>query len=378
MQRVSSSSCKFYQPGLRRGFLSLQRAKVAVGEAVRHDVEAELAEVLLQVVHLATRRLLVVLGDVVLALRRAADNGVVCLIGVIVVLLLLRLLLTLSLLLLALGTVNRLGSVVLDVSVLLELGVVLLDLLLDIDEILALCRVVARIGDNLLVEPPVLDRADDVDSELTVLAQRLVPVRRQTLLEDHHARNRVHEHVAHGATVLGVGVDVLHAAQAGVRVTELVPFADDLEHVGDQVGDLEFLRHQVQIEEHTEVGLLAGNGERARVEPADEGLEGIVIIFGESERLCVAAFSVEDLAEEWRVVAQELLVKDPVCVLFADVDVDHRAREQPSNTRLATINLMRLEPEHFPAIAIDEIYLLVKWLLVRHDGYSDLRPLGLN
>ena len=29
-------------------------------------------------------------------------------------------------------------------------------------------------------------------------------------------------------------------------------------------------------------------------------------------------------------VAEELLVEDPVCVLGADVDVDHGAREEPA------------------------------------------------
>ena len=67
----------------------------------------------------------------------------------------------------------------------------------------------------------------------------------QALLEHHHARDRVDEHVTHRAAVLCVGIDVLYTTQTRVRVAELVPLADDLQDVCNQVGDLELLGHQV-------------------------------------------------------------------------------------------------------------------------------------
>lgn len=61
-------------------------------------------------------------------------------------------------------------------------------------------------------------------------------------------------------------------------------------------------------------------------------------------------------------------MKDPVCVLFAYINVDHRARKKPENTRLDTIDLAQIEIGHFPFVAVDGSYLLIEWLLVRHDG----------
>ena len=134
------------------------------------------------------------------------------------------------------------------INLLLRLLIQLGSLLLHIDKVLSLGGLLTRIRHNFLLETPVLDRLDNVDGKLSVLAECLIPVRWNTLFNDHHAGDSVHKHVSHWASVFGVCVNVLHATQTGVAVAVLVPFPNHLQDVGDEAGDLKLLGHQVQVE----------------------------------------------------------------------------------------------------------------------------------
>ena len=116
----------------------------------------------------------------------------------------------------------------------------------------------------------------------------------------------------------------------------MVEGADCLDDIFTKFGDLEFLGHQVEVEEGADGAFFLGVAERARVEPADEELEGLVVHVGEAEGLGLGGFGtgVEGLAEEGRVVAEQLFVEDPVGGVWADVKVDHCAGEESAGPGL--------------------------------------------
>jgi hypothetical protein len=66
------------------------------------------------------------------------------------------------------------------------------------------------------------------------------------------------------------------------------------------------------------------------VQPADEHAKRFIVLFREAECLVAAmlgsgGFSVvpEDFGEELGSGAEKFLMEDPVCVVGADVDIDH-------------------------------------------------------
>ena len=134
----------------------------------------------------------------------------------------------------------------------------------------------------------------------------------------------IDHHLAHLVVLAGVGVDVLDAAQARVGLVVVVEGAHRLDDVVAQLGDPEGLAEEVEVQQGADVLLGLRVAQRARVEPADEELEGQVVRVRESERLGFALpvrFVVEYVAEEGRVVAEQLLVDRPARVFRAYVDV---------------------------------------------------------
>ena len=114
----------------------------------------------------------------------------------------------------------------------------------------------------------------------------------------------------------------------------MVEGAHRLDDVLCEFGDLELVREEVQVEEGADVLFLLGVAEGARVEPADEELEGGVLDVGHAEGFGGRGFVVlvvEGLGEKGGVVAEEFLVQVPVCGFLADVDVDHRSRKEPKD-----------------------------------------------
>lgn len=97
--------------------------------------------------------------------------------------------------------------------------------------------------------------------------------------------------------------------------------------------DLERLAEEVEIEEGADVFFLGGLADGFGVEPADEELEGEVVGVGEAVGFAagggVGFAVVEAGAEKGGVVAEELLVEDPVVVFGADVDVYEGVGEEP-------------------------------------------------
>jgi hypothetical protein len=103
-------------------------------------------------------------------------------------------------------------------------------------------RILSRIGDALLLKVPLLHGDDDVNSKLAVLSEGLVPLRRHARFAGNQVSgNTADEQLAHGRFEVGVGVDVLDAAEGGVCVRFLVPVADALENLQGKIADFPLL-----------------------------------------------------------------------------------------------------------------------------------------
>ena len=180
---------------------------------------------------------------------------------------------------------------------------------------------------------PFLDTPDDIHGQLPVLPQRVVPVFRNRLAERQIPRHAADHHLPHRVILARVRVDVLHPPQAGVRLVVMVPRPDRLDHIVPQLLDFELLRQEVEVQQGADFFLFDGVAQSARVEPADEELEGGVVGVGQAVGLGGGGFRggfvVEDVGEEGGVVAEELFVQDPLGGVGRDVDVDHGVGEEP-------------------------------------------------
>ena len=186
---------------------------------------------------------------------------------------------------------------------------------------------------------PLLNAANDVHTQLPVLLQCVLPVRRDSIAQCQVSCDAADHHLAHLIVFARVRVDVLHAPQARVCFVVMVECAHSLHDVVAQLGDLELLAEEVEVEQWSDVlfGLWVAQG--AGVEPADEELEGEVIGVRETEGFGFALavlFVVENFAEEGGVVAEELFVYRPVGVFGANVNVYEGCGEKSGRIKLAS------------------------------------------
>ena len=149
-------------------------------------------------------------------------------------------------------------------------------------------------------------------------------MRRDRVAQSQVSRDAVDHHLAHLIVFARVRVDILYPPQAWVCLIVVVESAHSLNDVITQLGDLELLAEKVEVEKWSDVlfGLWVAQG--ARVEPANEELEGKVVGVGETEGFGLALavlLVVEDVAEEGGMVAQELFVYRPISVFGAHVNV---------------------------------------------------------
>ena len=198
---------------------------------------------------------------------------------------------------------------------------------------------VSSVGHTPALQVPLLNAANDIHTQLPILLQRVLPVRGDGIAQGQVPRDAVDHHLAHLIVFARVRVDVLHPPQAGVGLIVVVERADGLDDVIAQLGDLELLAEEVEVEERSDVlfGLWVAQG--ARVEPADEKLEGEVIGVGQAEGFGFALavlFVVEAVAEEGGVVAQELFVYRPTGVFGANVNVYEGCGEESEVVILAS------------------------------------------
>lgn len=173
------------------------------------------------------------------------------------------------------------------------------------------------------LQMPLLDAANDVDAQLPILLERVLPVRGDGIAQGQVSRDAVDHHLTHQIVLARVGVDVLHPPQARVGLVVVVEGAHRLDDVVAQLGDLKLLAEEVEVQEGPDVLFGLGVAQGARVEPADKELEGEVVRVGEAVGFVLALavlFAVEEVAEEGGVVAQELLVERPAGVVGAHVD----------------------------------------------------------
>ena len=167
-------------------------------------------------------------------------------------------------------------------------------------------------------------------------------MRRDGIAQGQVSRDAVDHHLAHLVVLARVRVDVLHPPQARVGFVVVVEGADGLDDVVAQLGDLEVLAEEVEVEEGADVLFGLGVAQGAGVEPADEELKREVVGFGEAVGFGLALavlFVVEDVTEEGGVVAQELFVYRPVGVFRADVDVHERCGEESRWIKSASWNI---------------------------------------
>ena len=186
---------------------------------------------------------------------------------------------------------------------------------------------------------PLLNAANDIDTQLPILLQRVLPVRRDSVAQRQVSCDAVDHHLAHLIVFARVRVDVLHAPQARVCLVVVVECAHSLHDVVAELGDLELLAEEVEVEKWSDVLFGLGVAQGAGVEPADEKLEGKVVGVGETVRFGFALavlFVVEDVAEEGGVVAEELFVDRPIGVFRANVNVYKGCGEEPGMMGLAS------------------------------------------
>ena len=183
---------------------------------------------------------------------------------------------------------------------------------------------VSSIGHTPALQVPLLNAANDVHTQLPVLLQRILPVRRDSVAQRQISCDAADHHLAHLIVFARVRVDVLHAPQARICFIVVVECAHSLHDVITQLGDLELLAEEVEVEQWSDVLFGLWVAQSTGVEPADEELEGKVIGIGKTVGFGFALavlLVVEDVAEEGGVVAEELLVYRPIGVLRANVNV---------------------------------------------------------
>lgn len=204
---------------------------------------------------------------------------------------------------------------------------------------------VSSVGHTSALQVPLLNAANDIHTQLPVLLQRILPVRRDSIAQCQVSCDAVDHHLAHLIVFARVCVDVLHTPQARVCLIVVVECAHSFHDVVTQLRDLELLAEEVEVEEWSYVLFSLWVAQGAGVEPADEELERQVIGVGETVGFGFALavlFAVEDVAEEGGVVAKELLVDCPISVFRANVNVYEGCGEEPGSNKLASWR--RLEP----------------------------------
>lgn len=165
---------------------------------------------------------------------------------------------------------------------------------------------VSGVGHAPALQMPLLNAADNIHTQLPILLQRVLPMRRDGVAQSQVSRDAVDHHLAHLIVFTRVRVDILYPPQARVCFIVVVECAHSLHDVIAQLGNLELLTEEVEVEKRSHIlfGLWVAQG--ARVKPADEELEGKVVGVGETEGLGFALavlLVVEDVAEEGRMVA---------------------------------------------------------------------------
>ena len=190
---------------------------------------------------------------------------------------------------------------------------------------------VPGVGHTPALQVPLLNAANDVHTQLSIFLQRVLPVRRDGITQGQVSRDAADHHLAHLIIFARVRVDVLHPSQARVCFVVVVECAHGLDDVVAQLGDLELLAEEVEIEKRSHVLFGLGVAQGAGIEPADEEFEGEVIGVGEAEGFGLALavlLVVEDVAEEGGVVTQEFFMNGPRCVFGTNVDVNEGRGEE--------------------------------------------------
>ena len=171
-------------------------------------------------------------------------------------------------------------------------------------------------------------------------------MRRDSITQRQVSRDAVDHHLAHLIVLAGVCVDVLHPPQARVGLIVVVECTHSLHNIVTQLGNLELLTQEVEVEKWAYVLFSLWVAQGAGVDPADEKLEGEVsgvrkaIGFGFALAIL---FVIKNFAEERGVVTEELFVYCPASVFCTDVYVYKGCGEKPGVNGLANWRMWERE-----------------------------------
>lgn len=187
---------------------------------------------------------------------------------------------------------------------------------------------ISRVGHLASLQVPLLDTADDIYTQLTVLLQGVGPMFGDTIGQGQISGDAPNHHLSHHVVLVRVGIDILHSPQSGVGLIVMIECADGFDDVGLQGLDLQLRSQEVEIEQRPDVPFLFWPAKGTGIKPADEEGKGFIFDFGKAILFGPGGFVifvVEDRGEEGGVVTEELFVERVVIVLFADVEIDEGA-----------------------------------------------------
>lgn len=81
------------------------------------------------------------------------------------------------------------------------------------------------------LQMPLLNAPNNIDTQLPIFLQRVLPMLRDRVAERQIARDRIHHHLAHGIILARVGVHILHPSQPRIGFVSVIEGADGLDDV---------------------------------------------------------------------------------------------------------------------------------------------------
>ena len=78
---------------------------------------------------------------------------------------------------------------------------------------------------------PLLNTPNDIHSQLAIIPQRLLPMRRNLLPERQIARHAPDHHLAHNIILFRIRINVLHPPQARITLIQQIKLPHAIDHV---------------------------------------------------------------------------------------------------------------------------------------------------
>ena len=88
---------------------------------------------------------------------------------------------------------------------------------------------------------PLLNTPDNIDRQLPVLLQRLLPMRRDLLRQRQIPRHAPDHHLPHRVIFLCIRIHILHPSQPRIRLIIMIKRAHSLDDIVAKLANLEFV-----------------------------------------------------------------------------------------------------------------------------------------